>query len=222
MWQPGESKPEAASDHMDTVELGEAKEKGMDTTNKNALGGNLQKTPPSSSKKLSGATMNMRFMQRMAEQKQQEAKRRRSTGDNMAVDQAVSPKRPQHTNDGGGDDVDDDMSDDEDDDDETFQIAGSADMYGPQANVLGRRSFGGFNRPMEEAWKSFHQSQSSFDNKKPKVSDDELLKRYEDYVKNGRRREDAKRPIGNLQNKQKRKAKSPADAKKANKRPAQR
>lgn len=234
MWQPGESKPEASSDamdmHTDTIELGETpKEKGgrrMDTSTSNKNNG-LQKTPLSSSKKLSGTTMNMRFMQRMAEQKEQEAKRRRSAGGSMAVDQAVSPKqkRPQHTKD-DGDDSDDDMSDDEEDNEmgtEAFQVAGSADMYGPQAHVLGRRSFGGFNRPMEDAMKSFHTSQSSLDpnSKKPKVSDDELLKRYEDYVKNGRRREDTSRPIGNLQNKQKRKAKSPADGKKA-KRPAQR
>jgi hypothetical protein len=225
MWQPGESKPEAASDamdvHADTVELGEAKEKG----NKNTPVGSLQKgTPPSSSKKLSGTTMNMRFMQRKAEEKkQQESKRRRSAGDSMAVDHAVSPKRAQHTNDDGeDDDDDDDMSDDEEDDDDTgtsaFQIAGAEDMYGPQAHVLGRRSFGGFNRPMEEASKAFHGSESPLDgnNKKPKVSDDELLKRYEVYVKNGRQREDAARPVGNLQNK--RKAKSPAGAKRPAKR----
>jgi hypothetical protein len=228
MWQPGESKAEATSDpmdmHTDTVELGEAKERGMDTTGSNKNG--LEKTTPQSSKKLSGTTMNMRFMQRKAEEKKQEAKRRRSAGESTARDQSVSPKRPQHTKDDGDEeDSDDDMSDDEEDDDEaTFQVAGSVDMYGPQAHVLGRRSFGGFNLPMEQAMKSFHISQSSLDpnSKKPKVSDDELLKRYEDYVKNGRRREDAKqRPIGNLQNKQKRKAKSPADGKKA-KRPAQR
>ena len=225
MWQPGESKPEETSDPMDmqtdAVELGEAKEKGVDTSNKNGL----EKTTPQSSKKLSGTTMNMRFMQRKAEEKKQEAKRRRSAGESMARDQSVSPKRPQHTNDDGDkEDSDDDMSGDEEDDEATFQVAGSVDMYGPQAHVLGRRSFGGFNLPMEQATKSFHISQSSLDpnSKKPKVSDDELLKRYEDYVKNGRRREDAKqRPIGNLQNKQKRKAKSPADGKKA-KRPAQR
>jgi hypothetical protein len=217
MWQPGESKPEESSDpmdmHTDTVELGEAKEKG----NKDGL----QKTPPQPSKKLSGITMNMRFMQRKAEEKEQEAKRRRSSGGSRAADQAVSPKRPQHTDE--EDDDDDDMSDDDEDDEATFQVAGAVDMYGPQAHVLGRRSFGGFNLPMEQAMKSFHTSQSSLDpnSKKPKVSDDELLKRYEDYVKNGRRREDATKPIGNLQNKQKRKAKSPADGKKA-KRPAQR
>jgi hypothetical protein len=224
MWQPGESKPEETSDpmdmHTDTVELGEAKGKGTDTRNKDGL----QKTPPQPSKKLSGITMNMRFMQRKAEEKEQEAKRRRSAGGSRAVDHSVSPKRPQHTNgDEEDDDDDDDMSDDDEDDEATFQVAGSVDMYGPQAHVLGRRSFGGFNLPMEHAMKSFHVSQSSLDpnSKKPKVSDDELLKRYEGYVKNGRRREDATRPIGNLQNKQKRKAKSPADGNRA-KRPAQR
>jgi hypothetical protein len=227
MWQPGESKPEAASDPMDvnadTVELGEATPKGKGS--KNTPVGSLQKgTPPSSSKKLSGTTMNMRFMQRKAEEKkqQEESKRRRSAG-SMAVDQVVSPKRPQHTNDDGeDDDDDDDMSDDDEDDDETgtpaFQVAGTEDMYGPQAHVLGRRSFGGFNRPMEEASKSFHGSEDPLDgnNKKPKVSDDELLKRYEVYVKNGRQREGAARPVGNLQNK--RKAKSPAGAKRPAKR----
>jgi hypothetical protein len=215
MWQPGESKPEAASNHtdmnMDTLELGEAQGKGNKSstpTHKNTSGGNtgLQKTPLSSSKKLSGTTMNMRFMQRKAEEKKQQEIRRRSAGDSMAVDRAVSPKRPQHTNDDGedDDDDDDDMSDDEEDDEAAFQVAGAEDMYGPQAHVLGRRSFGGFNKPMEEAMKSSHQSESGVDgNKKPKVSDDELLKRYEVYVKNGRRPADAARPVGNLQKKRK-------------------
>jgi hypothetical protein len=220
MWKPGKSKPAAISTDnidMDTSETKEAKEQlqGMDTKITS------EKTPPSSKSSLSGATMNMRFMQRKSEQKQQE-QRRRSTGESRAVDEAVSPNRPQH-NDGDGDDDDDD-DDMSDDDEETteFQVAGSADLYGPQANVLGRRSFGGFNRPMEDAWKaSHHQSDSLGRNSKAKVSDDELLKRYEDYVKNGRRREDATRPIGNLQNKQKRRGKSmsAADVKRA-KRPA--
>jgi len=189
MWQPGEEKPADVS-----MDLGESDMNGeglqLDTESSKSPD---KKGKPSPSKRLSGSTMKMRFMQRKMEQ------RRKSEGDKMVIDQSSlqSSNGPQH----------DDSAPDET---AKFQIAEPVDMYGPQANVLGRRSFGGFHKTIEDAWSHSNNSHSAErNNNRKKVSDEQLLKRYEDYVKGGRRREGSARPIGNLQGKRKAKSVSP-------------
>jgi hypothetical protein len=98
------------------------------------------------------------------------------------------------TSDTNNNDNDDAMEIDEtevpdDDDDSTnaaapFSKATPADMYGMGATLIGRRSFGGFNQAMEDAWKGCKATleNRSESKKKEKVSDEELLKRYKDSV----------------------------------------
>ena len=78
-------------------------------------------------------------------------------------------------------------------------------MYGMQAALIGRRSFGGFNPAMEEAWNACkaaleHHSNTEGGSKHPKVSDEELLQRYEEIVQ---KRSESSRSIGNLREKSK-------------------
>lgn len=63
------------------------------------------------------------------------------------------------------------------------------DMYGPQGTILlGRRSFGGFNKHVAENWylsslsAATSAESSSSVGKKKRISDQTLLKRYEGYV----------------------------------------
>ena len=87
-----------------------------------------------------------------------------------------------------------------------FVSATPSDMYGMQADLFGRRSFGGFHNAMDEAWKesktaleNFGQdTASSSGGKKKYISDEELLQRYEELVQ---KRSEGSRPIGNLQKK---------------------
>ena len=66
-----------------------------------------------------------------------------------------------------------------------YQRATTSDMYGPQ--MIGRRSFGGFNPPMEEAWKTskaaMEGDESAFNKKKQSISDEELIRRYQEIAK---------------------------------------
>ena len=86
-----------------------------------------------------------------------------------------------------------------------FSRATPSDMYGMQASLPGRRSFGGFNPAMEEAWKDSKAMLENIRRDKPnqKVTDEELIQRYEDIVK--QRSDKASRPIGNLSAKKKQK-----------------
>lgn len=83
-----------------------------------------------------------------------------------------------------------------------YQVATPVDMYGMQAALIGRRSFGGFNSAMEEAWKESKASLEDHSDRprKAKVSDEELIQRYQDIVK---KRSDSSRPVGNLRDKAK-------------------
>jgi M-phase phosphoprotein 6 len=108
----------------------------------------------------------------------------------------------------------DDTDDDNDDDDRTtptkkttteaYQVATPIDMYGMQAALLGRRSFGSFNPAIEEAWKESKASlelDSSLDRRnKQQATDEELIQRYQEIVK---KRSESARTVGNLGEKSK-------------------
>jgi hypothetical protein len=81
----------------------------------------------------------------------------------------------------------------------------TSDMYGISVDVIGRRSFGGFNRAIEDTWKSSYRSHREGVQRtsKEKASDDELLQRYANIVKqrlSGAGGDDdmSRRPVGNL------------------------
>jgi len=102
------------------------------------------------------------------------------------------------------DENDDDTSDsDSDDDDDVvmteassrFSAATASDMYGHgQVSLIGRRSFGGFNPTIAEAWQfsqqTADQAAMSSNNKKSKLSDKELVQRYQDMRKKANRQQE--------------------------------
>lgn len=83
-------------------------------------------------------------------------------------------------------------------------------MYGIQASIVGRRSFGGFNAAAEEAWKNSkavansERDDNNNNTKQERISDEELLQRYQDIVNQRSEAASAsRRPIGNLKSKRK-------------------
>ena len=198
LWKPGEKKPTRQS----------------------------QSTPPQSTpdavvnkKRLSGATMNMRFMKRKLETKEyeeQQRKQQKSASGQSPAHQpsprtpasrqtpksqntpsslnqsSLSPAHSSHDN------IDVPMEIDPDNG-SGFLKATPTDMYGVLANLLGRRSFGGFNTAVEDAWKGSKNfiNDTNPDKKQTHISDEELVRRYQEIAKN---RQD--RPaIGNMKNK---------------------
>jgi hypothetical protein len=80
------------------------------------------------------------------------------------------------------------------------QQATASDMYGLRSDLVGRRSFGGFQPKVNDTWKSAWSEWEKKGNASEKIlhiSDDELLRRYE----NGNVDSSAAAPIGNLQDK---------------------
>ena len=162
------------------------------------------KTPP---KKLSGSTLNMRFMQRKAEAEEAAARKQKAEQD---------ASTQQNIND---DDEDGDASmleNDEGPDSSTMTplIATDADIYGLEADIIGRRSFGGFNKAVAENWSSalaLRQKGIGKSSNKTTLSDEELLRRYEKYVTGKADGPDvdkrATAPIGNLDKKGRQKRK---------------
>jgi len=70
----------------------------------------------------------------------------------------------------------------------TLELASVSDMYG--ADIIGRRSFGGHRKCVRSTWETAL-SRRNEDERRAKISkhhitDDELLDRYEKYVKQGR------------------------------------
>jgi hypothetical protein len=94
-----------------------------------------------------------------------------------------------------------------------FGKATPSDMYGIQSDLIGRRSFGGFNASMEEAWKDskdfLETGRIERSKQSQHITDEELLQRYQDVAQNrnntegDRRKATNKRAIGNLNGKMK-------------------
>lgn len=162
--------------------------------------------------------MNMRFMKRKAERHDQTQRRQSgaSPGGSSQLSSPLvqrkleasppgAPGNPIDKDDGMDVDTPENGSGMTSSASQPYAPATSIDMYGMQASLIGRRSFGGFNAAMEEAWKD---SKASFENRlekpKQKISDEELIKRYQDIVK---KRSESSRPVGNLQEKTKRRKK---------------
>mmetsp|Transcript_18321 Transcript_18321/g.27781 ORF Transcript_18321/g.27781 Transcript_18321/m.27781 type:complete len:152 (-) Transcript_18321:318-773(-) len=138
MWKPGTPKPPV-----------ESKE--------------LAKTPKNT-KRLSGSTMGMRFMQKQ---------------NISSPASSLSSPRPHQEN-----------------NDKAFQeirTASNSDMYGVLSDLIGRRSFGGFKKPVDNNWQACLRGKE--EDITQKISDEELLKRYsesrlmeETKLKKGRKR----------------------------------
>ena len=90
-----------------------------------------------------------------------------------------------------------------------LQEATPSDMYGIKSDLVGKRSFGGFHKSVQDTWNASRQSlekdqhTSSSSSSSQHISDDELLRRYQEYVRGrggGLEQVDhaAAAPIGNL------------------------
>lgn len=207
MWKPGDEKPKEASKSSkgrgDNMNLQKKKNNNNSPktpkagASSSSMGENTPPKSPASSikKRLSGATMNMRFMKRKKETEEYETNRKSHT----------PPPKPEPAAPAVEDD--EDPMEMEDGESITFLQATPSDMYGMQADLVGRRSFGGFNVSMEEAWKeskaALEHRQDDSKSNKDHISDEELVKRYQDLVQN----RDGKRGVGNLKDKNKRKQK---------------
>ncbi len=68
-----------------------------------------------------------------------------------------------------------------------LELASVVDMYGVGSDVVGRRSFGGFHKSVMNTWDTALKRRTDDDtitkNTKNHVTDEELLERYEKYVK---------------------------------------
>lgn len=143
MWKPGESQPRKE----DTNGNPPLKEQEGESPNQQRI------------RKLSGLTMNMKFMKRKAD----EPLHRRHSHDGVI---ARVPHEEKETL---------DLSSSSS---EPYFVATAADMY-CYNNLLGRRSFGHFNKFMEAAWTTcLQQSKHSSNRQLQAATDAELLQRY--------------------------------------------
>ena len=152
------------------------------------------KSPP---KRLTGATMNMRFMKRKGDSSTS------GTPDmkEIPADDGVE-KEWTESDLGGPHQVDDSMAN-------LPLIANAADMFGISAEIVGRRSFGNFNKAVQDTYASALEEKVSGKRRikagKKTISDEEMIARYQKYVK-GEDNNNVK-AIGNLAQKGKRKKK---------------
>ena len=247
MWQPGTPSP-AAGKNSSQKKNKKQKNKTHEESLTPPLQGsesirgstNAKGTTPtamsSTPKRLSGATMNMRFMKRKQETQEQENERKRvtleraqasmgfettttetaTTSPRSALSATVltaaapSPQIPAPlVAENEFKECDDDDNDNNMDTDEPttqgYQVATPIDMYGLQAALLGRRSFGGFNTAIEDAWKTSKESlemDASIDRpnrkKQQQATEEELIQQYQDIVK---KRSESSRAVGNLKDK---------------------
>mmetsp|Transcript_20642 Transcript_20642/g.44943 ORF Transcript_20642/g.44943 Transcript_20642/m.44943 type:complete len:282 (+) Transcript_20642:59-904(+) len=218
MWKPGTAKPNGSTPSSSTKR--NKKKQGsrskLDPLSINDGDGvmttqTLSKTPSSGSKtplkRLSGGTMNMRFMKRRKDEIS--SNKSNNEEENMqSHSKKSSPHSRIQTNDAmdTGDGHDDSSTEMDDVDGSNYAQANSVDMYGIEASLIGRRSFRGFNEPIERIWKD---SKACIENgevssRKGKVSDEELLLRYHD-ISSQRRNSSGERGIGSLDKKSKNK-----------------
>ena len=178
MWKPGSAKPVGASPKI--------------IQNNNAKSPSNGGSP---AKKLSTSTMGMRFMQRKSKGTSDKAviqnavaarngtnrnhttnrspvDRKRDNGDISKDEQSTSPNTT--SNDGGV---------------IILELASVVDMYGVGSDIIGRRSFGGFHKSVKNTYdaalKRRVDDEARTNNTKAHITDEELLARYEKYVKGG-------------------------------------
>lgn len=150
--------------------------------------------------KLSGATRGMRFMQRKSENHSSVPA---TTAANEST--SISSLSPSKVNVPQEETLNSSVP---------IIIASREDMYGLSARIIGRRSFNNFNKSVEDSWTTAYSlaRQELKDGKleKQHISDEELLKRYEKYVKGKGDMIDQKaKAIGNM-NKKLKKRKRPS------------
>ena len=184
MWKPGTAKP-------DTI-----------TPKSKQQNGTSPKSGGSSSKKLSSATMGMRFMKRKVDssKKQQDdvgnrrlfAKKNNNTNNynsSAAVESSLERKRDHDAISSSPVPSTAQHSSESNDNNRILELASVVDMYGVGSDIIGRRSFGGFHKSVRTTWnaalKQRTDSAARANNTRSQITDEELLERYEKYVKGG-------------------------------------
>jgi len=244
MWKPGTKKPSSPASlkrphDLSPLSRGKKKNKDASPIRQSSSLISAQLSPPTTgasnttnlsssqkkTKKLSGATMGMRFMQRrqaaaeaVARQKEDQEqierdqklmewtattnlenndnKRRRSCtpGSNVRANQQPITPNNNDTADAGitadqGMDIDPDSPAEIVTANVPVQMASQSDMYGISCStqIIGRRSFQNFHKTVENSWNKaldMQQQQSAEDqSEREHITDEELLKRYKQYVK---------------------------------------
>lgn len=175
MWKPGTAKPQQQPQT----------EHGLNTDTIN----NSNKQP-TAAKKLSTATMGMRFMQRKSldsTNNNKSPKNEKGSGEAARpTASAVSSTTNESTNDRKRDISTITSSSSTNDNKIILQQATITDIHGPHSDIIGRRSFNGFHKAIGLTWEQSYTKRSNSSNreaKKEQISDDELLRRYERYVK---------------------------------------
>jgi hypothetical protein len=181
MWKPGTSKPKSEA-------LPQKDNKKEDS--KKEESGDVPSASSASKKKLSGATMGMRFMARKMEAEEARKKTLKERHEQEQMEWTAE----QDNGDGPAEEYEEAQL--------AQQEATASDMYGLRSDLIGRRSFGGFQPKVNDTWKSAWNEWETKGNASGKkilhISDDELLRRY----KNGNVDSTAaSAPIGNLQGK---------------------
>ncbi|KAL7435703.1 hypothetical protein ACHAXM_006030 [Skeletonema potamos] len=191
MWKPGTAKPDT---NTTTTPISKQPNQGTNP-----------KTGGSSSKKLSNATMGMRFMQRKAadssnNNKQQyddeeNAANKSSQNSNSTLNDGNFERKRDHTAISSSSSpttttIKPSLQSSSNDNSTILQLASVVDMYGIGSDIIGRRSFGGFHNSVRMTWdtalKQRTDSAAMVNNTKSHITDEELLERYEKYVKGGR------------------------------------
>lgn len=217
MWKPGTADPRRVESGPSQRNIfdgdidnrrngGSAKPRVYTPTGSKINGSGRGSANVPAAKKLSGATLNMRFMQRKAET-EAASERKRRTEEKMEVEvvghtttnNGSSNFLTSSGDSGGNSAVNYEQNRGELQEsliEASHQlpthIATDVDMYGVEADIIGRRSFGGYNKTVCDTWnsallmrqqdnKKFSESMSP-NGTKLKLSDEELLKRYEDHV----------------------------------------
>lgn len=159
--------------------------------------------------------MGMRFMKRKAEAeeaaKKQAAEEEKEKAEREAMEWSASGSAAA----GGGDG--EAMAEDE-----AAVVpltATAADVYGIGAAIVGRRSFGDFNKAVQETWSEAVEcrarERSGARAERQQITDEELLQRYEKYVKGqGDMGDGESVSIGNLQKKRNKKKKDRGEKRK--------
>jgi M-phase phosphoprotein 6 len=209
MWKPGEGKPRVfntTTSSASTNVLVTPKDRPLPPHDNGSQAISGPMAPP---KRLSGLTMNMRFMKRKMEarssastgQRNSSGPPERTNGITTVAGHGTGPP----PNAPGGDyprgqqQLRDDVhmevegSNDRDGKDDQYESkhyyaqATSIDMYGMEASIIGRRSFGGFNAAMERAWKDskaasengYYDGSNHHGGSRQRISDEELIRRYQ-------------------------------------------
>jgi len=239
MWKPGTAKPTGSTppssskkNKKNKKKKGSAKTK-LDPLSLNDDGAMIKDSESSKAfssaatprKRLTGSTMNMRFMKRRKDEisngsnsnnnmnKNNNNNNNNATGNDEGEPRSHSKKKKASSSSHSRIQVDDDddamdTSDDNHsveqeaaEEESNYGRANSVDMHGIEAALIGRRSFRGFNEPIERIWKD---SKACIENRelskrKEKVSDEELLQRYRDAATE--RGTGQHRGVGNLDKK---------------------